>query len=137
MNKLMQAVCIIGIVTTSAAQARAEWLSKEFKDNWNAPGQGAEEFLNEQCQPSGLDGIQVFAVQNGHGSTYNLHLSCRADKRAKTHYTVKMIDVPRGKLETIFMPYLDKPNVRIGPFYFGKVDSPDVADGIMIIEKTK
>ena len=137
MKQLTRAVCMISLAVATAAQAHGEWLIKEFKDNWNAPGQGAEEFLNEQCQPSGLDGIQVFAVQEGHGSTFNLHLSCRVDKRAKTHYSVKMIDVPRGKLESVFMPYLDKPNVRIGPFYFGKVDAPDGTDGIIIIEKSQ
>ena len=137
MTQLRVAACILGIAAAAAAQAHAGWLSKEFRDTWNAPGEGAEEFLNSQCQPSGLDGIQVFAVQKGHGSTFNLHLSCRVDRRTRTHYTVKMIDVPRGKLDSVFTPYLDNPNVRIGPFYFGKVDAPDGTDGIILIEKTR
>jgi hypothetical protein len=119
------------------AEANAEWLSKEFKDTWDVPGQGAEEFLNRDCQPSGLDGIQVFAVQKGHGSSYNLHLSCRQDKVATAHYTVRMIDVPRGKLDATFTPLLANSKVRIGPFFFGKVDAPDGVDGILVIEKTK
>jgi hypothetical protein len=137
MNRLKVAALALGIAAAAAAQARTEWLTKEFKDNWDAPGQGAEEFLNGQCQPSGFDGIQVFAVQKGHGSTFNLHLSCRVDKRSKTHYTVRMIDVPRGKLDSVFVPYLDNPNARIGPFYFGKVDAPDGTDGLILIEKTR
>jgi hypothetical protein len=127
--------CVFGIAVV--CEANAGWLSKEFKDTWQVPGQGAEEFLNQDCRPSGLDGIQVFAVQKGHGSSYNLHLSCRQDKAATVHYTVRMIDVPRGKLDATFTPFLANPNVRIGPFFFGKVDAPDGVDGILVIEKTK
>jgi hypothetical protein len=122
---------------TLVAEAHSEWLSKEFRGNWNSPGQGAEEFLNTDCRPSGLDGIQMLGIQNGHQSPYNLHLSCRHDRNASVHYTVRMIDVPRGLVDAAVKPFLDNSNVRIGPFYFGKVDGPDGVDGFLLIEKTK
>jgi len=63
------------------AQQKAEWISKEFSNSPIAVAE-IESFLNESCQSSGLDGIQMFGIQNGHNSPTHMHLFCRPDKAA-------------------------------------------------------
>lgn len=117
-----------------AAQAAApEWLTKEFINSWNSPGQSLEEYLNNQCQPSGLDGIQLLTVQKGHDSAHNVHLYCRHDKSA-ARYQVTMSTFPFGQVDKAVQALLANPNVRIGPFYFGKQGEPD---GFLLVEKIK
>jgi hypothetical protein len=132
---LAVAGCVFGAAAAPAAQT--EWLSREFTNTWNVPGKSAEEFLNNECRPSGLDGIQMYAVQGGHADDYHLHLYCRHDQSETARYKVTLPEFPRGKMDSVVLPLLNNPNVRIGPFYFGKADTPNPKDGLLMIEKTK
>ena len=118
------------LAATVSISAPVLWLSREFVDSWDTPGASVEEFLNRDCKPSGLDGIQVFAVQKGHGSAFNLHLSCRRDGAVAVRYTVTMLKVTREHLDDRVTPLVSNPRVRIGPFFFGKVDASDGVDEI-------
>lgn len=133
MKRITIAACLLGLALAAQA-ATPEWLFKEFINSWNTPGQGFEEFLNSQCQPSGLDGIQVLAVQKGHGSAYNVHVFCRQDRSVAARYKVTMTTFAMGKVDDAIRVALANPNVRIGPFYFGKEGEPD---GFLLIEKTR
>jgi hypothetical protein len=84
--KRITLVSLIFWLTTAAHGAESKWLAREFSKGWNLPGHGVEEFLNDECWPSRLDGIQLFAIQNGHGSTYNLHVYCRQDGNGAPMY---------------------------------------------------
>jgi hypothetical protein len=106
------------------------------------PNQGVESlinpstqsFLNNTCQPSGLDGIQVLSVQTGHNEVLHLHLYCRQGKATSAHYNVTMIPVPNHKVDETAKTVFEKPNVRIGPLYLGPTGEPDA---ILLIEKTQ
>ena len=136
MRKIAQTIALFlvgmnGILSTS--QEKPEWLFKEFSQD-PVPVADAENFLNQTCQTSGMDGIQLLAVQPGHGETMHLHIYCRSDKAASGHYKVAMIPVSDRNPDKAIKPYLARRNVKVGPFYFGKGDEPD---GVLIIEKDK
>lgn len=133
MKHIAVATCMLGLGWVAQA-ATPEWLTKEFINSWNSPGQGLEEYLNTQCQPSGLDGIQLLAVQKGHDSAHNVHLFCRQDKSATARYKVTMTTFAFGQVDKAVQALLANPNVRIGPFYFGKQGEED---GFLLVEKIK
>jgi len=117
---------------TAAFAAGSPWLAREFTDDWNAPGTGIEAFLNGECRPSGLDGIQTFAVQKGHGSEFHVHIYCRRDKAASATYHVSMVPVDRTNLDSVAQSWAIKPRVRLGPFHFGREGE---SDGLLVIER--
>jgi hypothetical protein len=131
MKTLKWAAGLMAVTLTSQA-ATPEWLFKEFVNSWNTPGQGLEEFLNIECRPAGLDGIQTLAVQKGHNSAYNVHVYCRRDGSAAARYRVTMTTFSFGQVDDAARTLLVNANVRIGPFYFGKDGEPD---GFLLIEK--
>jgi hypothetical protein len=118
----------------SAQAATGNWLSREFSKGWNVPGHGVEEFLNDECRPGGLDGIQMFTIQNGHGSPYNLHVYCRHDNSRESHYRVTMAVFPKAKFASVVNAALENPNMRIGPFRFGDEGE---GDGLLLVEKVR
>jgi len=131
MSRQAMATALLGIVT--AVPAHADWLMREFNDTWDAPGSGVQEFLNRDCRPSGLDGIQLIGVQSGHDDIYHVHVYCRHDNAAGVHYAVSLVPVtPRGAVDQTVRSVLDRPNVRLGPFYFGQHGKDD---GFLLIEK--
>jgi hypothetical protein len=95
---------------------------------------GAENFINDTCQPSGLDGIHVLSVQTGHNEVFHLHVYCRLDKASSVHYKVTMLPVPNHKVDETAKTMIGKPNVRVGPLYLGSTGEPDA---ILLIEKTQ
>jgi hypothetical protein len=95
---------------------------------------GAESFINDTCQPSGLDGIQVLSVQTGHNEVFHLHVYCRQDKAVSTHYKVSMVPVPDHKVDETAKTLIGRLNVRVGPLYLGPTDQPDA---LILIEKTQ
>jgi hypothetical protein len=117
----------------SGLAATPTWLEREYSQGWNLPGNSAEEFLNEVCRPSGLDGIQLLAVQKDHGSPFNLHVYCRQD-RSRARYRVSMISFPRGRLSEGTGQIIGKPNTLLGPFYFG---NDGEGDGVLRVEKVR
>ena len=135
MQRIKQLVLLAGLMFLgSASHAQApEWLFREFLDDWNAPGQGLEEFLNVTCQPSDLDGIQLIGVQKGHGEVLHLHVYCRHDKDASVHYKVSRPTEARGQVDANVQKYLGHAKVRIGPFWFGAENE----DGFFLIEKLR
>jgi hypothetical protein len=124
------ALATLGLATGAAAP---EWLSREYSKGWNLPGASAEQFLNDECRPSGFDGIQLLAVQKDHGSPYNLHVYCRKDG-ATARYKVSMVTFARGKLGDGTKQIIGKPKVLMGPFYFGNEGE---GDGILAVEKLR
>lgn len=113
------------------SQQNPEWLAKEFSVE---PSQtrDVESFLNGTCRTSGLEGIQLVAVQSGHGQPMHLHVYCRHDNSESSHFTVSMIPIPDRNPDKAITPVLHNPNVRVGPFYFGNEGAPD---GVLIVEK--
>lgn len=89
-------------------------------------------FLNDACQPSDLDGIQVLSVQTGHNEVFHLHVFCRQDKAASTRYKVTMLSVPNHLVDQTAKAVLGKPKIRLGPLYLGATGEPDA---ILLIEK--
>jgi hypothetical protein len=116
----------------ATAATGPEWVFREFINQWNAPENSMEGFLNNECRPAALDGIQVFAVQKGHGGTFNLHVYCRADHAADAAYRVSMPTVEMGKIDTLVQGLVSNPHLRVGPFHFG---DDGQRDGILLIEK--
>jgi hypothetical protein len=125
------ALAIAGPFLASTGQA-AEWLAREFSKGWDVPGHSVADFLNKECMPSGLDGIQMFAVQTGHDSPYNLHIYCRKDGSAGVRYKVSMATFPRAQFAATVNEALARGNVRIGPFRFGDANQDD---GLLLVEK--
>jgi hypothetical protein len=91
-----------------------------------------ESFINDTCQPSGLDGIQVLSVQTGHNEVFHLHVYCRQDKATSAHYKVTLVPVPNHKVDETAKTMFEKPNVRVGPLFLGPPGEPDA---ILLIEK--
>jgi hypothetical protein len=133
MKQMAAAAGLVAMVLASRAHA-TEWLFKEFLDKWNAPGQSVEEFINNDCQPAGLDGIQLIGIQKGHGEVLHLHVYCRHDRSTTARYQVTRPTEPRGMIDSNVKAYLSNPRVRIGPFWFGA--EPGV-DGFFLIEKVR
>jgi hypothetical protein len=115
------------------AQQSANWLTKEFSQSSLAI-ESVEKFLNEECRPSDLEGIQLLGVQNGHNSTFNLHVYCRHDDSKLPQYKVIMEPIPNRNPDAAVNKVIGNPNIRVGPFYFGLDGQPDA---FVLIEKTK
>ena len=98
----------------------------------DVPLERADALINQTCKPSGLDGIQLLALQKGHNEMMNLHVYCREDKAANVHYKVYWSDIKDKKLGASINPALANPNLRIGPFFFGKEGQ---ADSFLAVEK--
>jgi hypothetical protein len=131
--KLAFAACVLSL---ASIPAHAEWLSREFI-NADAPVEGIEQFLNDECRPSTLEGIRMFGVQNGHADALHIHIYCRHDNASRRRYKVTLAQFPRAKFDDVVQRLLANPNVHFGPFYFGKTDSPTGMDGLVVIEKIK
>ncbi|HUO23788.1 MAG TPA: hypothetical protein VMU59_14840 [Caulobacteraceae bacterium] len=125
------------LVVSSAAQAaepaKGGWILHEFIDPAGPPLAAAEAFINDQCGPSSLDGVQLLAVQPGHESNINLHIYCRVDHAPGVHYALSLQPMDKTKFDAGVLPVLDRPGVRIGPFYFGQNGK---GDGFVLVEKT-
>jgi hypothetical protein len=119
--------------TLSIGQQRPDWLLKEFSQE-PVPVTDVQNFLNETCHTSGLDGIQLLAVQPGHDQTMHLHVYCRPDQASQGHYSVTMVPIPDRNPDKAVKPFLGNPDARVGPFYFGKDGEPD---GVLIVEIEK
>jgi hypothetical protein len=113
-----------------SAQEKPEWVIEEFSQE-PVPVAAVESFLNDICHTSGLDGIQMLAVQPGHNQTQHLHVYCRPGKAAN-RYRVFMVPIPDRNPDKAVKPFLANPKVRVGPFYFGKDGEPD---GVLIVEE--
>lgn len=100
------AISLFITATGSSGQQNPTWLTIVISAPV-APSQGiesfinlsTESFINDTCQPSGLDGIQVLSVQTGHNEVFHLHVYCRQDNAASAHYKVTMVSrsKPQGK----------------------------------------
>ena len=119
---------------SASSQQRSTWINQEITDPARVPIQKVDEFINQTCQPSNLDGIQILGVQNGHDDSIKLHVYCRQDNAASAHYIVTMVSIPNRKVDETVVPILKSPKVRIGPFYFGQNGAEDA---FLLIEKTK
>jgi metallo-beta-lactamase class B len=118
------------VLVATADAATGQWLFREFSNTWNAPGHGVEEFLNDECQPSSLEGIQLLAVQKDHGSPFNLHVYCRPDGSTTARYQVTMSVFPRGTVDDAARAVLGREHTRVGPFRFGDEGE---GDGFLLI----
>jgi len=96
--------------------------------------QETEDFINKECRPSTLDNIQIMNMQHGHGQPINIHVYCRQDNSATSHYKLSLVPVIKRRLPEALYPVLDRPNTRVVGFYFGEEGKED---GIMLLEKTK
>src|SRR6516165_11025022 len=67
---------------SASSQQRSTWINQEITDPARVPIQKVDEFINQTCQPSNLDGIQILGVQNGHDDSIKLHVYCRQDNAA-------------------------------------------------------
>ena len=130
---LVLALPFLASATAAHAQQKAEWIIKEFGKN-PIPVAEVESYLNESCQTSGLDGIQLLGVQNGHNQALHLHVYCRPDKAAKVQYKVLLVPIPDRNPDKAVTPFLGDPVVRVGPFYFGNDGEPD---GVLIVQIAK
>jgi len=130
MRPTILAMGLLGLAAATSA-ATPEWLEKEFTNSWDAPDQGLESFLNQTCQPSGLDGIQLLAVQDGHGRPYHVHVYCRADKAA-VRYRVTMPRAATGELFAAIRTQAAQPDKRVGPFFLGNEGE---LNGFLLIER--
>jgi hypothetical protein len=145
MRKLASIIAVaISIFITaghSSGQQNPAWLTIVISAPV-APAQGAgsfinlstESFINDTCQPSGLDGIQVLSVQTGHNEVFHLHVFCRQDNASSAHYKVTMVPIPNHKVNETAKSLLGRANIRLGPLYLGATGEPD---GILLIEKTQ
>ncbi|HUO23408.1 MAG TPA: hypothetical protein VMU59_12895 [Caulobacteraceae bacterium] len=118
----------------SQAQPAPAWVHKGFENPAGPDVQAAQDFLNTQCRPSGLDGLQAFAIQSGHDQAFNLHFYCRPDQSPTAQYKVTLLTFEKAKFSAPVAALLSNPNVRIGPFYFGNTGK---GDGLVVIEKVK
>jgi len=118
----------------ATGQSKAPWIEKEFSDPIIVPLQSIESYINETCQPSGLDGTQLLGVQTGNGSEHHLHVYCRQDKDTSARYKVTLPVSENGNPFKTVEALLENPKVRIGPFYFGKERAQD---SFLLIEKTQ
>jgi len=119
---------------SASSQQRSTWINQEITDPARVPIQKVDEFINQTCQPSNLDGIQILGVQNGHDDSIKLHVYCRQDNAASAHYIVTTVRIPNRKVDETVVPILKSPKVRIGPFYFGQNGAEDA---FLLIEKTR
>ena len=133
MKKAMIAIGLLGVAMAAQA-ASPEWFDREFTNSWDAPGKGLEAYLNEECQPSTLDGIQLVAVQDGHGRPYHIHIYCRHDRSPTARYRVTMPKAPKAEVFKTIRARVSEPNVRIGPFFLGDEDEPN---GVLLVEKLR
>jgi hypothetical protein len=135
------AISLFITATGSSGQQNPTWLTIVISAPV-APSQGiesfinlsTESFINDTCQPAGLDGIQVLSVQTGHNEVFHLHVYCRQDNAASAHYKVTMVPVPNHKVNETAKALLGKAKIRVGPLYLGATGEPD---GILLIEKTQ
>jgi hypothetical protein len=119
--------------TVSSGQRSSNWLTKEFSNSPVAVDT-VEKFINEECRPSGLDGIQILGVQNGHNSAFHLHVYCRKDNAKTGYFKVTMVPVPNRDPDAAVNGVLRNPNIRVGPFYFG---NDGESDAFVLIEETR
>ena len=119
------------MVSSFAWGADATWLAHEFTNDWDSTDNGNEAFLNRECRPSGLDGLQTFAVQKGHDSEFHVHVYCRNDHAESVSYRVSMAAVDRTNLEAVAQSWAFKPGSRVAAFHFGRQGE---SDGLLIIE---
>lgn len=119
------------LLTFGVAHA-ASWTVRQFDSKWDPD---VANFINNECQPSGLDGIHMVATQLGHGAAYHLYVACRADKNATARYKVSMLILAgEASLPDTMQTALGNPNVRTGPYYYGNQVGKD---GMWVIEKTQ
>ena len=134
-QRLAVALCAAPVLLfglAAQAQPKGTWTSKAFEEAAGPPVQAIETFINSECRPSGLDGLQAFAIQSGHDQRFNLHLYCRKDGAAGARYKVSLVTFEKAKFSEPVARLVEQPNVRIGPFYFGKTGE---GDGMLVIEK--
>ena len=134
MRTVKQCAALIACLASAVPgiSQKAAWIDKEFTAP-TPPVQSLEAFLNDTCQPSGLDGIQLLAVQKGHGDSFHLHVSCRQDKAASSRYQVTT-PLVHGDLSGSIKTVVDNPRMKLGPFFFGSDRSQDA---FVLVEKTK
>lgn len=126
-------VPVLLYAANASGQAKGTWIDKEFTVTSDAPLDGVSSFLNDTCHTSGLDGIQLLAVQPGHGQPEHLHVYCRQDNASSARYKVTLPVIEKGKVFATVKEQVGKPNIRIGPFYFG-TDMDH--DSVVLLEKT-
>jgi hypothetical protein len=127
------AVLLFVSASSLFAQQSANWLTKEFSDSILSL-ESVESFINNDCRPSGLDGIQLLGVQNGHNDAFHLHVYCRHDNAKPQQYKVMMEPIPNRNPDAAVNKVIGNPNVRVGPFYFGLGGRPDA---FVLIERMK
>ena len=132
MKRLALTLWLTMCAQTCVSAGASEWLEREFSTGWKVPGHSVEDFLNKECQPSALDGIQMFAIQTGHDSPWNLHVYCRHDRSGSVRYRVTMVEFPKAQFGAIVHQALDRTAVRIGPFRFGDRGQ---GDGLLLVEQ--
>jgi hypothetical protein len=131
MNRLALTLWLTVCGQTCVSAGTSEWLEREFSSGWQVPGRSVEDFLNKECQPSALDGIQMFAIQTGHDTPWNLHIYCRHDRSGSARYRVSMALFPKAQFGSTVHQALSAA-VRIGPFRFGNRGE---GDGLLLVEQ--
>ena len=109
------------------------WTGKEF-NKLPPMVQEAEDFINQTCQSSNLDDIQIMNMQHGHDQPINIHVYCHQDRSPSAKYKLSLVPVTGRRLGAALNPLLARPNSRIVGFYFGKTGEDD---DIMLLEKIK
>ncbi|RVU03220.1 hypothetical protein EOE18_16935 [Novosphingobium umbonatum] len=111
-----------------------KWEERAFEDVEGPQTQKMADYLNQECAPRDLSGIQMFAIQGGHNQRFNLHIYCRKDKAPKVHYSVELRRIGKGQFNQAAVPVLGDKSAKIGPFYFGNSGEQD---GMLILRKDK
>jgi hypothetical protein len=125
------AIGVVGAIVVAMIQAHAKtpppidstkvfphgrWLVQMKTDQWN----WAENWINSECRPSDLSGIDLVSIQKGNSSPYSFYVFCRNDNFPSAHYTLSMTPSSDDVVEAMRV-VLDNQNAKLGPFYFSSV----------------
>jgi hypothetical protein len=129
MAALLAALPLLAAATTPGA-----WIDKEFMTPIAVSIPAIEAFINHDCGPAGLDGIQIFAVQSGHADNPHVHVYCRTDHSRRSHYAVTLPTFAKGAFDPVVLAATANGHTRVGPFVFG---APGSQDGLILISRER
>jgi hypothetical protein len=109
-------VLILGALalTAGVSAGAAEWIARIESDKWD----WIEKWINEECKPKDLQGIQLVSVQLGHKAPYRIAVFCRKDG-SSAKYKIGLITF-NGEPEMMSRSkaLLANQNVQLGPTYY-------------------
>ena len=92
-----------------------EWKVSMKIDTW----QWAADWINDECAPSDLSGIELMVLQKGNRSSYNFYVFCRVDNSQASKYE---LDMHPFEDNPTFLSAIDSiltnPNQKLGPEYY-------------------